>query len=348
MKIKISQIAELIGGKIVGDESQEISGIAKIEEAVQGDLTFLYHPSYLKYLAETNASVVLIKPDMEKTNPGVTYIEVAAPNVALQKILVEFFNPVFELTGIDQTAFIHPSAKIGKNVSIGKNVIIDEKCIIGDNTKIYHNTVLYKNVSIGRDCLIHANITLRNDTVIGDRVVIHSGTVIGADGFGFTPDQNGVYQKVPQIGNVVIEDDVELGANVTIDRAAMGSTIVKEGTKIDNLVQVAHNVTIGKHTVISAQSGISGSTKVGNHCMLGGQAGLTGHIELGDKILVGAQTGVSKSLLKPGTYFGSPAEEIGMTLKIEAHKRNLPDYAARIKKLEKELELIKEKIKGNE
>lgn len=348
MNIKIKEIIDLVGGTLTGNENVEISKISKIEEAENGDLTFLYHPTYVKYLKTTNASVVLIKTGFEKSNPDVNYIELDAPNIALQKILLKFFNPVYNLTDIDSTAFIHPTAKIGNNVALGRNVVISENCTIGDNTKIYHNTVIYKNVSIGDDCLFHANVTIREDSIIGNNVIMHSGVVIGSDGFGYTPNEKGEFEKIPQIGKVLIENNVELGANMTIDRAALGFTIIKEGAKLDNLVQIGHNVVIGKHTIISSQSGVSGSSKIGNYCMLGGQVGLTGHIEVSDKIMIGAQSGVSKSLTKPGTYFGTPAEPIATTLKVEAHKRNLPDYATRIKNLEKELLLIKEKIKGNE
>lgn len=344
MKLTVKQIAELVSGKIIGDENLEITSLAKIDEAKQGELSFIYLPAYEKFQNTTKASALLVKPDLNKTRNDLTYIEVSSPEKAFFTILREFFSPEFQLEGIDKTAFVHPNAKLGKNVGIGKNVVISQGCVIGDNTKIFHNTVLYENVEIGNDCLLFSNISIRENCKIGNRVIIHSGTVIGSDGFGFNPDEKGVYQKIPQIGNVVIEDDVELGANVAIDRAALGSTIIKRGTKIDNLVQIAHNVVIGEDTVISSQTGISGSTKIGNHVIIAGQVGIVGHIEIGDNVVLMAQSGISKSIKKPGYYFGYPAKELKTSQKLEAHIRSLPDYAERIKVLEKEIEELKNKI----
>ena len=209
--------------------------------------------------------------------------------------------------------------KVGKNVAIGKNVVISSGCKIGDNIKIFHNTVFQKMFHSGMIALFISNVSIRENCVIGNKVIIHSGTVVGSDGFGYTPNEKGEYQKIPQIGNVIIEDDVELGSNVSIDRAAMGSTIIKRGCKIDNLVQIAHNVVLGEDTVVSAQTGISGSTKIGKNCILAGQVGLVGHIELGDKVIITAQSGVSKSILKSGYYMGSPAREMKVAQKISAH-----------------------------
>lgn len=344
MKIKLTDAAEFIGGKIFGKKDVEITNIAKIEEANPGDLTFLYLPAYEKYLETTKASAVIVNANIKKTRTDISYIEVEKPNIAFQKILIKFFSPEIKLKGIDATAQVHTSAKICENVILGKNVVLSENCVIGNNSIIHHNTVLMENVKVGDNTLIYPNVTVRENCIIGSNVIIHSGTVIGSDGFGFTPDEKGVYFKVPQIGNVIIEDDVELGSNVSVDRAALGSTIIKKGTKIDNLVQIAHNVVVGENTVISAQTGISGSTKVGNNCILAGQVGVVGHIEISDGTIVGAQSGVSKSLTKKATYRGSPAQEISSTLKMEAHMRNLANYADRIKKLEKELKEISEII----
>lgn len=344
MTLKVSEIAGLVGGKVIGNENHEIKNIAKIGEAQEGDLTFLYMASYEKFLKSTKASAVLIKPSIDKTNADITYIEVDAPEKALLKIILTYFNSEFKLEGIDKTAYIPSSAVIGKNTTIGKNVVIGENCVIGDNTKIFHNSVLSDDVTIGENCLIHANVTIREKSFLGKNVIVHSGTVIGSDGFGYSPDKNGEYIKIPQIGNVVIEDDVELGSNVSIDRAALGSTIIKKGSKIDNLVQIAHNVEIGKNTAISAQTGISGSTIVGNSCVMGGQVGLAGHLEVCDGVMLGAQSGISKSISKPGTYFGYPAKELRLALRQEGHIRNLPDYAEKLKTLEKELNELKDKI----
>jgi UDP-3-O-[3-hydroxymyristoyl] glucosamine N-acyltransferase len=344
MKIKLKDAADLVGGVVIGNPEIEISGLAKIEEAKSGDLTFLYLPAYQKFLSTSNASAVLIGPDFAKSRTDISYIEVKNPNVALQKIIITFLQPKINLNGIDSTASIATTVLIGKNVALGKNVVIETGCKIGDNTIIYHNSVLMENVSIGDNCLIYPNVSIRENCVIGNNCIIHSGTVIGSDGFGYIPDEKGVFKKVPQIGNVVLEDDVELGSNVSIDRAAMGSTLIRRGVKIDNLVQVAHNVEVGENTVMSAQSGIAGSTKLGRNCMLGGQAGVTGHVQLGDRIQIGAQTGVSKSITKPGVYFGSPAMELRASLKREAYVRNIPEYAEKIKKLEEKIASLEDKI----
>lgn len=341
LNLTVKEVARLVSGKIIGDENLVIKSVAKIDEAKPGDLSFIYLPAYEKFQQTTQASALLVKPELQKTRKDITYIEVDFPEKAFFAILREFFTPVFPLEGIDRTAFIHPEAKLGNNVSIGKNVVVSKGCKVGDNTKIFHNTVLYEDVEVGNDCLIFSNISIREKCIIGNRVIIHSGTVIGSDGFGFSPDEKGVYHKIPQIGNVVIEDDVELGANVAIDRAALGSTIIKRGTKIDNLVQIAHNVIIGEDTVISSQTGISGSTKIGNHVIIAGQVGIVGHIEIGDNVVLMAQSGISKSIKKPGYYFGYPAKELKTSQKLEAHIRNLPDYAEKIKKLEEELNELK-------
>lgn len=341
LNLTVKEISKLISGKIIGDENTVINSLAKIDEAKPGDLSFIYLPAYEKFQQTTQASALLVKSDFQKTRNDITYIEVDSPEKAFFTILREFFTPEFPLEGIDKTAFVHPEATLGNNVAIGKNVVISKGCKIGENTKIFHNTVLYENVEIGSNCLIFSNISIREKCKIGNRVIIHSGTVIGSDGFGFNPDEKGVYQKIPQIGNVVIEDDVELGANVAIDRAALGSTKIKRGTKIDNLVQIAHNVVIGEDTVISSQTGISGSTKIGNHVIIAGQVGIVGHIEIGDNVILMAQSGISKSIKKPGYYFGYPAKELKTSQKLEAHIRNLPDYAEKIKKLEDELNKLK-------
>lgn len=227
MKISITEIASLINGTVSGDINTQINNVAKIEEAKSGDLTFLYLPSFEKYFAATKASAIIVKTGFDKSRNDITYIEVSSPEKAFFTILKKYFTPEFSLTGIDSTAFVHPSAKLGDNVAIGKNVVISSGCKIGNSTKIFHNTVLSNNVSIGNDCLIHSNVSIREDCVVGNRVIIHPGTVIGSDGFGYNSNEKGEYEKIPQIGNVIIEDDVELGSNVSIDRAALGSTIIK-------------------------------------------------------------------------------------------------------------------------
>lgn len=348
MEIYLKDIANFVGGKLFGNENIVIENVAKIEDAKKGDLTFLYLPAYQKYFNSTQASAILVKPGFNKNRSDISYIEVQDPNKAFFKIVNKFFAPDFKLEGIDETASIYPNVKIGKNVAIGKNVVISSGCQIGDNTKIFHNTVIHDNVHIGSDCLIFSNVSIREKSFIGNRVIVHSGTVIGADGFGFDPDEKGVFQKIYQIGNVVIEDDVELGANVCVDRASTGSTVIKRGVKIDNLVHVAHNVIIGENTAIAAQAGISGSTKIGKNCLIAGQVGIVGHIEIADKVTLIAQSGVSKGIPKSGTYFGSPAKEMSTALRLEGHIRSLPDYAKRISQLENQIKELIEKISQSE
>lgn len=352
MTIKLSEISTLIDGKIVGNSDITISGLSNLKEANNGELSFLYMSSYLNQLKETKASVVLIPPTFEKSNPDLTYIEVEKPNIAFQKIVNTYFKPKFELSGIHSSANHHETSSIPESTALGMNVVIGENTVIGEQTKIFHNTVIMDNCSIGNNVLIFPNVTIREDTIIGDNVIIHSGTVIGSDGFGYSPDSDGVYHKIPQIGNVVLEDNVEIGSNVSIDRAAVGSTIIHKGVKLDNLVQIAHNVKVGDNTVMSAQVGVSGSVVIGKNCILAGQVGSVGHIEIADNVIVGAQSGISKGIKKPGTYFGSPAKEIKTTLKLEAHIRTLPKYAERIKELEKKIEKLEslnkiEKQEGN-
>jgi len=344
MKLSIADIATLTNAKIVGDENIVISGIAKIDEAKEGELTFLYLPQYEKFFPATKASAIFVKPDFKKTRTDITYLELPDPNKAFFKIITTFFSPKFHLEGIDATAFVHPSASLEENVALGKNVVISAGCKIGKNVKIFHNTVLLENVEVGDDSLLFQNISIREECKIGKRVIVHSGTVIGSDGFGYTME-NGVYVKIPQIGNVIIEDDVELGSNVSVDRAALGSTIIKQGTKIDNLVQIAHNVVIGEHTAVSGQTGFSGSAKVGKYCVFGGQIGVAGHIEITDKVMIAAQSGVTKSVTKPGTYFGAPLKEIKEAFRQEGHIRNLGDYAKRIKELEIKVAKLSEQLK---
>ena len=344
MKIKLKDAADFVGGVVIGDPNLEISNIAKIEEAKEGDLTFLYLPAYEKFLETTKATAVVISPLFKKTRNDISYIETKDPNVGFQKIITTFLKPQIKLNGIDNSASIDSTAKIGKNVSIGKNVVISAGCEIGDNTFVYHNTVLLENVKVGSNCLIYPNVTVRENCILGNNVIIHPNTCVGSDGFGYILNQIGEYEKVPQIGNVVLEDNVELGSNVSIDRAAFGSTMLKKGVKIDNLVQVAHNVVIDEHTAIAAQAGISGSTKIGKHCMIAGQVGLVGHIEIGDQVIIGAQSGVSKSIKKPGKYRGYPAQEMSSQLRMEAQTRNIPSLLEKIKKLEERIPSLENKI----
>jgi len=344
VSIKLSEIASLVGGKLIGDADVIINSVARIDEAVRGDLTFLYLHEFEKYFPSTGASAILVKPDFNKTRSDIAYIEVDAPEKAFTSVIINFFSPKFELNGIDETSFVHKSSTLGKNVALGKNVVVGANCKIGDNVKIFHNAVLLDNVEVGDGSIIFQNVSIREDCKIGKNVIIHAGAVIGADGFGYQKDDKGVYNKVPQIGNVIIEDDVEIGANTTIDRAALGSTVIKKGAKIDNLVQIAHNVSVGNNTVMSAQSGVSGSVKIGSNVIVAGQVGIAGHLEIADNVILMAQSGVPKTITKPGLYFGTPSKEAKTAKILEAHFRNFPEYVDRIKKLEEEIKNLKEEI----
>ena len=347
MNFTIKEAAQVVNGRVTGDEDLVVSKLSRIEEAEQGDLTFLYHPSYEKYFSTTKASAILVKPGFNKTREDLTYIEVEFPDKAFSKIIIQYYTPELRLKDIDDTAFIHAEAEVGKGVAIGKNVVISAGCRLGNNVKVYHNTVLLENVEIGDDSVLYPNVSIREDCILGKRVIVHPNVVIGSDGFGYNPEESGKYEKIPQIGNVIIEDDVEIGANSTIDRAAVGSTVIKRGTKIDNLVQIAHNVTIGEDTAISAQTGISGSTKIGNRCIMAGQVGVAGHLEICDNVVLMAKAGISKSLKKPGYYFGYPAKELKVSHRLEAHIRNLPDYSERISLLERELKKLQDQLNKN-
>ena len=343
-RIKLLIIAELVGGRLFGDENAEITSVARIDEAVNGDLTFLYLNEFEKFFPSTKATAILVKTGFNKSRDNISYIEVDAPEKAFAKVIVKYFSPKFELEGIDESSFIHKSSVIGKNAALGRNVVIGADCRIGDNVKIFHNTVVLDNVEIGDNTIIFQNVSIREDTKSGKNVIIHAGAVIGADGFGYQKDDKGVYNKVPQIGNVIIEDDVEIGANTTIDRAALGSTIIRKGAKIDNLVQIAHNVSVGTNTVMSAQSGVSGSVNIGNNVIVAGQVGIAGHLDIADNVILMAQSGVPKTISKPGLYFGYPAKEAKTAKILEAHFRNFPEYVERIKNLEQEIKRLKEEI----
>ena len=345
--IKLSEIAELVGGKVVGNSDEVINSVARIQEAEKGELTFLYLQNFEKYFAKTKASAIIVKPDFNKTRNDISYIEVKEPEVAFNSVLTKYFARTIPLEGVDKTAFVHSTSKLGEKVALGKNVVIGANCSIGNNVKILHNTVILDEVEIGDNSIIYQNVSIREESKLGKNVIIHAGAVIGSDGFGYRKDERGVYNKVPQIGNVIIEDDVEIGANTTIDRAALGSTIIKKGAKIDNLVQIAHNVFVGSNTVMSAQSGVSGSVKIGNNVIVAGQVGIAGHLEITDNVVLMAQSGVPKSISKPGLYFGYPAKEAGIARRLEGHMRNFPDYVERIKKLEEEIKQLKEEKSQN-
>ncbi len=337
----LSEITKQLNGELLGEGSAEIVRVAKIEEAEPGDITFLANPKYKKYLVSTKATAILIASDahfeeVKKRTVPLHLIKVADPYASFLKLIERFHPAPIPLPkGIHASALIAPTARLGSNIAIGANVVIGEQCVIGDGVTIYHGSVLFDDVTIGKESLLYANVIIREQCKIGNQVIIHSGTVIGSDGFGFAPKQDGTYEKIPQRGIVVIEDDVEIGANCTIDRATIGETKIRQGAKLDNLIQIAHNVVIGENTVIAGQTGISGSTKIGKNCILAGQVGIVGHVEIADRITIGAQSGVSKSLTESGkVYFGSPVKELQNTLRLEVALRQLPELLLEFRKLE--------------
>jgi UDP-3-O-[3-hydroxymyristoyl] glucosamine N-acyltransferase len=336
MNFPAAQISLLINGKIEGDPSVVVNSFGKIEEAKEQQLTFFANPKYEDFLYTTQASVVILNESYELKQPvNATLIRVPDAYTAFAMLLSKYQEIMQQqLTGIQQPVYIAKTAAYGQNVFIGAFAYLGENVKVGNNTKIYPNAYIGDNVTIGDNTVIHPGVKIYHDCVVGNHVTIHGGTVIGSDGFGFAPQADGSFAKVPQIGNVKIEDNVEIGANATIDRATIGSTLIKSGAKLDNLIQIAHNVEIGNSSVIAAQAGISGSTKIGNGVMIGGQAGIVGHIQLGDGAKVNAQSGVSKSLEPGKAVTGSPAYDYTAALRSQAVNRRLPELEKRVKELE--------------
>ena len=345
----VRDIAAVLGAAVEGDAATGIGRVAKIEEAGPGDISFLANPKYRKHLDTTLASAVIIGRTVEVPGrtgpPGPVFLRVDDPYTSFLKVLLLFHPPEDPLApGIHPTAVVDPGVNLGTDVRIGPLVVVGERCRIGDGTMIMAGTVIGRDVSIGVRTLLYANVTVREGCRIGDRVIVHSGTVIGSDGFGFAPKPDGSYEKIPQLGIVVVGDDVEIGANCTVDRATMGETRIENGVKLDNLIQVAHNVVIGEHTVIAAQAGISGSTRIGKRNMIGGQVGFTGHLAIADDSKWGAQSGVHRSATAPGgTYMGTPAVPFRQASHIMGAMSQLPDALATIRGLKSEVEaLLKE------
>jgi UDP-3-O-[3-hydroxymyristoyl] glucosamine N-acyltransferase len=343
MQFTAVQIATLIKGQIEGDPDAKVSHVAKIEEADEESLSFIANPKYEEYIYSTKASVIIINESMELSAPVKPTLIKVKDAYSGFAYLLEKYNELMSgagKTGIEEPSHIAKSATIGKDVYIGAFAYIGENVTIGDRVQIYGSCYIGDNVTIGADTKLFAGVKIYDSCVVGNRVVIHSGTVIGGDGFGFAPQKDGTYKKVPQIGNVIIEDDVEIGANTTIDRATMGSTCIRKGVKLDNLIQIAHNVEIGENTVIAAQTGVSGSTKIGKNCIIGGQVGIVGHITIADGTRINAQSGLSKSVTSNNSALtGSPAFDYKSSLKSQAIFRNLPDLQQRLYKLE---ELVEE------
>ena len=335
MVFKAKDIALLIGGKVEGDENREVSTFSKIEEATDSSLCFFANDKYAPYLEQTKAAVILVSHEFKHPVSGSsTLIRCHNPYEATAKLL-EFYQTKINQSGIEANSYIHEAAQIGSQVYVAAFAYISENATIDDGSKLFPHVFVGKNVRIGRNVVIHSGVKIYEGCIIGDNCILHSVTVIGSDGFGFAPSADGRFSKIPQVGNVILEENVEIGANTVIDRATMGSTLIKSGTKLDNLIQIAHNVVIGKNTVIAAQTGISGSTKIGNQVMIGGQVGIVGHIQIGDKARINAQSGVSKSLDTGAAVTGSPAWDYTKMLKAQALIKKLPELFERVMKLEK-------------
>ena len=328
LEFSAQQIAMMIHGQIEGDASVTVHNFGKIEEATAGQISFLANPKYEAFLYTTAASIVIIGAQQQlKEKIKATLIRVPDAYAAFATLLTKYQElKTQQLEGIQSPSFIAPSAKIGANHFIAAFAYINEGATLGEHVKIFPNVVVGENVKIGNHVTIYPGVVIYADCVIGNHVTIHSGTIIGSDGFGFAPKEDGSYQKVPQLGNVIIEDHVEIGANTTIDRATIGSTIIRKGVKLDNQIQIAHNAEIGTNTVIAAQTGVSGSTKIGDNVMIGGQVGLTGHIHVADGVKIAAKSGVTKTVKTANvTLTGNPAAEQKQSLRSQVYVKNLPE-----------------------
>jgi UDP-3-O-[3-hydroxymyristoyl] glucosamine N-acyltransferase len=344
MEFSAKQIAEYVQGVVVGDENTTVQTFAKIEEGMPGAISFLANPKYASYIYETQSSIVLVNKDFEPENEvKATLIKVNNAYESVAKLLTLYEMSKPQKTGISSLASIAPTAKIGENVYIAPYAVIGEGVVIGDNTKIHANAVIGDYAKVGNNCIIYPNATVYHECRIGNNVILHSGSVIGADGFGHAPAADG-YEKIPQIGIVILEDNVEVGANTCIDRATMGATIIRKSVKLDNLIQVAHNVEIGSHTVMASQCGIAGSTKVGEWCMFGGQVGVAGHSKIGDRLNVGAQTGIPGNMKGNQTVMGSPAIDARLFARASVINKKLPEMYATLNALQKEIEELKKQL----
>lgn len=346
MKISALKIAEIIDGHIVGNESIEVSGLSKIDEGKENTLSFLANPAYTHHIYTTKASLVIVADtfEPERSLPeGCTLIKVKDPYAGFAKLLELYNELTRKKAGIDPHSHVSPEASLGKDVYVGAAAVIERGAEVGAGSTIHAQVYLGENVKVGAHCLIHPGVRILANCEVGDHCVIHAGAVIGSDGFGFAPNSENNYQKVTQIGNVVVEDHVEIGANTTIDRATLGSTIIRKGVKLDNLIQIAHNVEVGENTVIASQTGIAGSTKIGRNCMIGGQVGIVGHLHIADGTKIAAQSGIGNSVSDPNTILqGSPAFPIGDYKRSYVGYRKLPELMREIQVLKNELEALKE------
>lgn len=345
MEFSAEMIAGLVEGVVEGDPKATVHGFAKIEEGRPGCISFLANAKYAHYLYETKSSIVLINKDFQlEGDVSATLIRVDNAYETVAKLLTIYESMKPKKKGIDPLAFIAPSAEIGEDCYIAPFAYIGEKVKVGKGTAIYPHTVIYDGASVGEDCTLYPNVSVYHGCKIGNRCILHSGAVIGADGFGFAPTPEG-YEKIPQIGIVTIEDDVEIGANTCVDRSTMGSTYVRRGVKLDNMVQIAHNVEVGANTVMSAQVGVAGSTKIGQWCMFGGQVGIAGHANIADRTQAGAKTGISNDIKKPGhQLMGAPAIEPHNWWKSQVVFKHLPELNTTVNQLKREIEELKKAL----
>ncbi|MEZ4811006.1 MAG: UDP-3-O-(3-hydroxymyristoyl)glucosamine N-acyltransferase [Allomuricauda sp.] len=339
MKFTATQIAGILEGEVEGNPQIAVHKLSKIEEGEKGSLTFLANPKYTSYIYSTKASITIVNKDfIPEQSLSTTLIKVDDAYKSFSKLL-EYYNQVKNnKVGIESPSFISQSATYGEGFYLGAFSYLGENVKIGKNAKIYPNVYIGDNVVIGNDVFVFAGAKIYSETIIGNGCVIHSGAIIGADGFGFTPNSNGEYSKVPQTGNVILEDNVDVGAGTTIDRATLGSTILRKGVKLDNQIQIAHNVEIGEHTAIAAQTGIAGSTKIGKNCLIGGQVGIVGHITIGDRVKIQAQSGIGRNVKDDEVLQGSPALNYGDYNKSYVHFKNLPKLVNKITSIEKKIE----------
>ncbi len=338
MKFTATQIAEILEGDIIGNPDVEVSKLAKIEEGTKGSLTFLANPKYTQYIYSTKASITIVNSDFKTEDKiDTTLIKVNDAYKAFSKLL-EYYNQVkMNKIGIEQPNFISETASYGDNIYLGAFSYIGDNVIIGHDVKIYPSSYIGDNVTIGDNVVIFSGVKIYSECIIGNNCFINSGAIIGADGFGFTPNEKGEYNKVPQTGNVILEDNVDIGAATTIDRATLGSTIIRKGVKLDNQIQIAHNVDIGKNTVIAAQTGVAGSTRIGENCQIGGQVGIVGHLTIGNNVKIQAQSGIGRNVKDNEVLQGSPALTYGDYNKSYVYFKNLPKIVKEISEIEKKL-----------
>ena len=344
MEFSAKQIAEFIQGTIVGDENATVHTFAKIEEGIPGAISFLSNPKYTHYIYDTQSSIVLVNKDFEPEKEiKATLIKVDNAYESLAKLLNLYEMSKPKKTGIDPLAYIAPTAKIGQNVYIAPFACVGDNAEIGDNTSLHPHATVGSGAKVGNNCILYPHVTVYHDCRVGNNCILHAGSVVGADGFGFAPSPEG-YEKIPQIGIVILEDNVEIGANTCIDRATMGATVIRKGVKLDNLIQIAHNVEVGSHTVMASQVGVAGSTKIGEWCMFGGQVGVAGHITVGNKVNMGAQSGVNGSVKDGKALIGTPPIEFKNYFKSSAVFKKLPDMYLELASLKKELDELKKQL----